>query len=448
MNLSPEQTKSIKNKVDTLELNFQEVDKGYTYKMMLEEADRCLSCKHEPCVKACPLHLPIPQFISALKTGDVETANELIRTKSDFSAFCSRVCDVAKQCEEVCVRAIKHEAVGINYLERYVSDNHQLKLHKKPPLNGKRVAIIGSGPAGMACAQDLAKQGFYVTLFSKESYAGGILAYGVPSYRLPVTLLYEKLEELNELGVRFKYNKTLGIDISLIELTEKYDAVFLGLGEEGAQPLNIPGDDLEHIYSSYDYLKRVNEHRLAELKHFKKVLVIGGGNTAMDCARVARRLGAEVVINYRRTLTEMPASKQEIEEAQEEGISFDLLSSPVEIKGNKVVEKVVCIRRETTEPDQNGRMQTQEISGSEYEVDVDCVIKAIGSTPNRTFRSNVLGLKTNERGHLWVDENHQTSMEKVYAGGDVVLGANTVVRAVATGKKAAAAISKVLLSEV
>ncbi len=442
MNTNPKQTKSLKNKPEPLTYNFLEVDQGYSHRMMIQEAHRCLSCKHEPCVKACPLHLPIPQFIAALKEDDIERANEIIRTKSDFSGFCSRVCDVAKQCEGSCVRAIRQEAVGIGYLERYVSDHQKYFKIQPQPANGKKVAVIGSGPSGMACAQDLAKQGFFVSLFSKESYAGGILAYGVPDYRLPRTVLYEKLEELNEYGVQFIYNKTLGIDLFLKDLLKKYDAVFLGLGEEGTQQLAIEGDDLDNIFTSYDYLKRVNENRLRELSDFKRVLVVGGGNTAMDCARVARRLGAEVILSYRRIFKEMPAAQEEIEEAQNEGVIFDLLSSPIAIHGEGAVERVTCVRRKTTELDEEGRLNTEIIPDSEYTIEVDCVIKAIGSTPNHHFREEVLGLKVSQRGHIWVDENYETSMKGVFAGGDVILGADTVVRAIATGKKAAKAIAQ------
>lgn len=437
MNLAEKQSlmPTIENPVDT----FDEVNCGYDFQLAMLEADRCLNCKHQPCVSACPLHVPIPQFIQLIKANKLEEAYDVITSKSNFPSFCSRVCHVESQCESICVRGIKHQAVGINHLERFVCDHNTHRKLIKQSQSNKKVAIVGAGVSGMAAAADLAQKGYHVDLFDKESTMGGIVAYGVPNYRLPKSVLDHEQQKLLDLGVNFFPNHRLGVNVHLAQLRQDYDAVYLALGEEKPTHQSFNNDHLANIIYSDQFLRQVYEHKAPDLTG-KKVVVIGGGNTAMDCARSAVRLKGDVTICYRRSEAAMPASKLERYEAYLEGVKFDCLSQLKEAKGTTEIEQIVCLRKEVVGLDEQNREKSVVIENSEYTLDCNLLIMAIGSTPDKEFRANTLNLKLNQWGLVMVDDYYQTNLPGVFAGGDMVLGADTVVRAVDMGKKAAQAI--------
>lgn len=436
--------------------NFDEVATGYTVEMALEEAARCLHCKHKPCVNGCPVNVNIPDFIEKVKDEDFEGAYRIISMTSSLPAVCGRVCPQESQCEKYCVRGIRNEPVGIGRLERFVADwhrEHSDAKPEKPVSNGHKVAVVGAGPAGLTAAGDLARAGYEVTVFEALHVAGGVLMYGIPEFRLPKSIVQKEIETLKDLGVDIVTNFVVGRSDTIDALMEDgYEAVFIGSGAGLPNFMNLPGENLKGVYSANEFLTRINlmkaykEGSSSPIQHPKKAVVVGGGNVAMDAARCARRLGAEVHVVYRRSLEELPARKEEVEHAMEEGIIFNLLCNPVEILGNEEgwIKAVKCIRMELGEPDASGRRRPVPVEGSEFVLDADCLIMAIGTSPNPLIRSTTEGLEVNRKGCLVVDENEQTSRTGVYAGGDAVTGAATVISAMGAGKKAAAAIDKYL----
>ena len=446
--------------------NFDEVALGYTEDVAINEAMRCLSCKNMPCVDGCPVKIHIPEFISKIKEGDFEGAYQIIARSSSLPAVCGRVCPQETQCESKCVRGIKGESVGIGRLERFVADWHNTfsnEAPKKPVSNGKRVAIVGSGPSGLTCAGDLAKLGYSVTVYEALHTAGGVLVYGIPEFRLPKAIVAKEVDGLRALDVDIQTNVVIGKTLTVDELFEMgYEAVFIGSGAGLPSFMGIPGESLKGVYSANEFLTRSNL-----MKAYKKnpetpimkggnVAVVGGGNVAMDAARTALRLGAEkVYVVYRRSMQELPARREEVEHAIEEGIDFRLLKNPIEILGynnpdnpkdekNGFVTGIKCIKMELGEPDERGRRRPVEIPGSEFVLDVDTVIISIGTTPNPLIKNTTDGLEVNSRGGIIVDESSMTSRVGVYAGGDAVTGAATVISAMGAGKAAAASIHEYL----
>ncbi len=439
--------------------NYSEVALGYTEEMALDEAARCLNCKNRPCVSGCPVNIKIPDFIKKITEKDYEGAYQVINEDSSLPAVCGRVCPQESQCEGKCVRGIKGEPVGIGRLERFVADWHNANVTEapaKPESNGHKVAVIGSGPSGLTCAGDLAKKGYDVTVFEALHLAGGVLVYGIPEFRLPKAIVQKEVDGLKALGVKIETNMVIGKVLSIDELINEYgfEAIFVGSGAGLPSFMHIPGENLKGVYSANEYLTRINlmkayrEGADTPIKQSKAVAVVGGGNVAMDAARCALRLGAEhVYIVYRRSLEELPARKEEVEHAMEEGIEFMLLNNPVEILADdkKSVCGMRCIKMELGEPDASGRRRPIEIPGSEFVLDVDTVIIAIGTTPNPLIKSTTAGLEVNKRGGIIVEEETgHTSKDHVYAGGDAVTGAATVILAMGAGKTAAAAIDKEL----
>ena len=437
--------------------NFDEVALGYTEQMALDEAERCLNCKNMPCVSGCPVGIAIPNFIQKVKVGEFEEAYRIITDSSSLPAVCGRVCPQESQCEGKCVRGIKGEAVGIGRLERFVADYHNAHstpAPQKPSANGHRVAVIGSGPAGLTCAGDLAKRGYDVTVFEALHTAGGVLVYGIPEFRLPKAIVAKEIETLEQLGVKIEVNTVVGKTVSIAELMEEegFEAVFIGTGAGLPQFLKIPGENLKGVYSANEFLTRINLMKAYRTDSSTPVLragrvaVVGGGNVAMDAARCALRLGAEEVsIVYRRSLEELPARREEVEHAMEEGIQFRLLNNPVEILGdeNGFVSGMRCVRMELGAPDATGRRRPVEIPDSEFLLECDCVIISIGTSPNPLIKSTTDGLEVNRRGGIVVEENTgKTSLDGVYAGGDAVTGAATVILAMGAGKTAAKAIDE------
>ena len=452
-NPMPTQDPQIRNK------NFDEVALGYTQEQAIDEANRCLNCKNMPCVKGCPVQINIPGFIAKIKENDMEGAYQVLSMQTSLPAVCGRVCPQETQCESKCVRGIKTEPVGIGRLERYVADYHNAHCDQKPvpaEPNGHRVAVIGAGPAGLTCAGDLAKRGYEVTVFEALHVAGGVLVYGIPEFRLPKSIVAKEIENLKALGVKVLTNMVIGKVLSIDELFEDgFEAVFIGTGAGLPRFMNIPGENYNGVYSANEFLTRTNlmkaydkEHSDTPIQNAKKVAVVGGGNVAMDAARCAKRLGAEeVYIVYRRSEEEMPARKEEVEHAKEEGIIFKTLNNPVEILGddNDFVNGMKCIEMELGSPDESGRRRPVPKEGSEYILDVDCVIMSIGTSPNPLIRSTTKGLQTNSHGCILTqDETGLTSREGVYAGGDAVTGAATVILAMGAGKNAAQAIDAYL----
>ncbi|MBE6603557.1 MAG: NADPH-dependent glutamate synthase [Ruminococcaceae bacterium] len=450
--------------------NFEEVALGYTAEQAMDEAARCLNCKKPLCVTGCPVSINIPAFLTKAATGDFEGAYETISLQSSLPAVCGRVCPQENQCEGKCVRGIKGEPVGIGRVERFVADYHNAKKDKeivKPTQNGHRVAVVGSGPSGLTCAGDLAKKGYAVTIFEAFHIAGGVLVYGIPEFRLPKAIVANEIEGLKALGVEIATNVVIGKTVSVEELMEEgYEAVFIGSGAGLPRFMNIPGENLKGVYSANEYLTRVNLMKAymddGETPVMKggKVAVVGGGNVAMDAARTALRLGAEkVYIVYRRSMEELPARREEVEHAMEEGIEFLLLNNPVEIVGyrneadrrdpkNGFVTGMRCIKMELGEPDEKGRRRPVEIPGSEYLLDVDTVVMSIGTSPNPLIKDTTSGLEINRWGGIVVNEaTGKTSLEGVYAGGDAVTGAATVILAMGAGKTAATAIDEYLSSK-
>lgn len=448
----PEQAPDIRNK------NFKEVATGYTAEMAIEEAGRCLNCKHKPCVNGCPVNVRIPEFIAEVAKGDFLAAYKVITTTNALPAVCGRVCPQESQCESKCVRGIKGEPVAIGRLERFVADwymeNGKDEI-EKPVSNGKKVAIVGSGPSGLACAGDLAKLGYDVSIFEAFHTAGGVLVYGIPEFRLPKTIVQKEIDKLSAMGVKVMTNMVIGKVLSIDELIDDmgFEAVFIGSGAGLPSFMGIEGEALVGVYSANEYLTRINlmkayiENYDTPIKHSKAVAVVGGGNVAMDAARCAKRLGADVYIVYRRSEEEMPARLEEIHHAKEEGIQFKLLTNPVKIlnDGTGKVAGIECLEMELGEPDASGRRRPVAKEGSNFVIDVDTVVMSIGTSPNPLIRSTTKGLETNRKGCLIVnEETMQTTREGIYAGGDAVTGAATVILAMGAGKKAAESIDNYL----
>ena len=449
---------------------FEEVATGYTYEMAIEEARRCLNCKNKPCVSACPVRIDIPAFIERVANEDIEGAFEVLNKQSSLPAVCGRVCPQETQCESKCVRGIKGEPVGIGRLERFVADwhrEHAAEAPKVPESNGHKVAVIGAGPAGLTCAGDLARLGYKVTVYEALHVAGGVLSYGIPEFRLPKAIVNKEVDNLKAMGVDIITDAVIGKVLTIDELFEDgFEAVFIGTGAGLPRFMGIPGESLKGVYSANEFLTRINlmkaykEGSKTPIRHGKNVAVVGGGNVAMDAARCAKRLGAEnVYIVYRRGMQELPARREEVEHAQEEGIIFKTLTNPVEVLGynnpddkrdprNGEVCGMKCVEIELGEPDASGRRRPIVKEGSEFTLDIDTMIMALGTSPNPLIRSTTPGLDTNKHGCIVTQgEDGLTSREGVYAGGDAVTGAATVILAMGAGKNAAAAIDEYIKSK-
>ncbi len=446
--------------------NFSEVALGYDKETAMAEASRCLNCKNRPCVSGCPVNIHIPEFLAQAKEGNFEEAYQIISETSSLPAVCGRVCPQESQCESKCTLGIKFQPVGIGRVERFVADWHNANSTApaaKPASNGHKVAVVGSGPSGLTCAGDLARKGYQVTVYEALHKAGGVLVYGIPEFRLPKAIVAREVETLKQLGVDIETNIVIGKTLTIDELFDMgFEAVFVGSGAGLPNFMNIPGESLKGVYSANEFLTRSNlmkaylDDPSTPIMKGGKVAVVGGGNVAMDAARTALRLGAEkVYIVYRRSMTELPARKEEVEHAQEEGIEFLLLHNPTEILGyqnpdnprderNGFVTGMKCIKMELGEPDEKGRRRPVPIEGSEFTIDVDTVIMAIGTSPNPLIKNTTAGLEVNKRGGIIVNEDGLTSREKVYAGGDAVTGAATVISAMGAGKVAAKAIDEYL----
>ena len=455
-NAMPEQAPDVRNK------NFLEVCTGYTEDMAIREAMRCLRCRKKPCVSGCPVNIKIPDFIAKVAEGDFEAAYEIISQDSSLPAICGRVCPQETQCEGKCIRGLKGEAVSIGKLERFVADwakENGIKPVPAAQKNGHKVAVIGSGPSGLTCAGDLAKMGYDVTIFEALHKAGGVLVYGIPEFRLPKDkVVAAEVENVKSLGVKIETNVIIGKSVTIDELLkdEGFEAVFIGSGAGLPMFMGIPGEQANGVFSANEYLTRNNlmkafrEDYDTPIAHGKKVAVVGGGNVAMDAARTALRLGAEVHIIYRRSEAELPARKEEVHHAKEEGVQFDLLCNPVEILTDDKdwVTGIKCIRMELGEPDASGRRRPVEIPGSEFIIDVDTVIMSLGTSPNPLISSTTIGLDVNKRKCIIADEEFgKTSKEGVYAGGDAVTGAATVILAMGAGKAGARGIDEYIKSK-
>ena len=463
-NEMPTQEPSVRNG------NFEEVALGYTAEQAISEAKRCINCKHRPCVSACPVGIKIPEFISKVADGDFEGAYQIIAEDSSLPAVCGRVCPQENQCEGKCTRGIKAgcESVAIGRLERFVADYHNAKADDNlvpAPSNGHKVAVIGSGPAGLTCAGDLAKMGYKVTVFEALHIAGGVLVYGIPEFRLPKAIVQKEVDNLVKLGVDIQTNMVIGRVITVQELMEEYgyEAVFIGSGAGLPKFMGIEGESLKGVYSANEFLTRSNLMKAYKwdthtpIQKGKCVAVVGGGNVAMDAARTAKRLGAEVHIIYRRGEEELPARREEIEHAKEEGIIFDLLTNPTKILPTDTtdmrdpaygwVNGIECIKMQLGEPDSSGRRSPMEIKGSEFILPVDCVIMSLGTSPNPLLKATTDGLQTLRRGEIAVDETGKTSIDGVYCGGDAATGAATVIKAMGAGKACAKAIDEYIKSK-
>lgn len=448
-NEMPVQNPEVRNK------NFGEVALGYTREQAIDEANRCLHCKNKSCVKGCPVQIDIPAFIEQVADGNFEEAYKIITKSSSLPAVCGRVCPQETQCESKCVRGIKGEPVAIGRLERFVADWHNSQPEtpvEKPVSNGHKVAVIGSGPSGLACAGDLAKKGYDVTVFEALHVAGGVLSYGIPEFRLPKSIVQKEIDGLKALGVKIETNTVVGKTISVDELIndEGFESVFIGSGAGLPRFMNIKGENLNGVYSANEFLTRINLMKAYKpdsstpVQAGKTAVVVGGGNVAMDAARCAKRMGADVYIVYRRTENELPARAEEIEHAKEEGIIFKFLTNPVEIKSDEKgwVKSIVCQQMELSEPDESGRAKPVPIPDAFIEIEADSVIMSIGTSPNPLIKSTTEGLETQKWGGIVADENGLTSKEGVYAGGDAVTGAATVILAMGAGKTAAAAMDE------
>ena len=446
-NEMPHQEPLVRNK------NFLEVATGYDAQTAMDEALRCLHCKHKPCISGCPVQIHIPDFIAKVAEGDFEAAYQIISESSSLPAVCGRVCPQERQCESKCVRGIKGDAVSIGRLERFVADWHNSHCKVWPSVperNGHKVAVIGSGPSGLTCAGDLARLGYDVTVFEALHIAGGVLVYGIPEFRLPKKIVELEVNGLKALGVKIVTNVVIGRSMSIDDLFDDgFEAVYIGSGAGLPRFMGIPGESLKEVYSANEYLTRVNLMKAYQpgsttpIYHARKVAVVGGGNVAMDAARSAIRLGAEeVYVLYRRSFEEIPARQEEVQHAQEEQIRFQTLTNPVEILGSDDgnVTGVRCIRMELGEPDATGRRRPVPVPDSDFVIDADCVIMAIGTSPNPLIKSTTGGLEVNARGGIVADENGCTSRDGVFAGGDTVTGAATVIKAMGAGKIAAKSI--------
>ena len=454
-NPMPEQDPQVRNH------NFDEVALGYTPEMAIDEAKRCLNCHNMPCRSGCPVSVRIPEFIAKVAEGDFDAAYEIITSTNSLPAVCGRVCPQEKQCESKCVRGIKGESVGIGRLERFVADYHMNKADKPAPVvpesNGHKIAVVGSGPSSLTCAGDLRKMGYDVTIFEAFHKAGGVLVYGIPQFRLPKEIVAAEIDNLKAMGVNIITNAIIGKSETVDELFEDgFEAVFIGSGAGLPQFLHIPGENLLGVYSANELLTRVNLMKAyrddydTPIKHFNRVAVVGAGNVAMDASRVAKRLGAEhVYITYRRGRDELPARKEEVEHAEAEGIEFNLLNNPVAIIGdeNGNVKGIELVKQELGEPDEKGRRKPVPIEGSNWVLDVDTVIIAIGTSPNPLIRNTTEGLTFTRKGGIEAGENGQTAREGVFAGGDAVTGAATVILAMGAGKAGAKGIDEYIKSK-
>lgn len=439
--------------------NFKEVTLGYTAEEAVKEAQRCLNCKNRPCTTGCPVQVRIPDFIAKVAQGEFEQAYDIIRSTNALPAACGRVCPQENQCEGKCVRGIKGEPVGIGRLERFCADYMMDKGIKpeKPVPNGHKVAVVGAGPSSLTAAGDLAKLGYEVTVYEAFHMAGGVLMYGIPEFRLPKEIVRKEISNLEELGVKIMTNMVIGKVLSVDELIQMgNEAIFIGSGAGLPRFMGIEGENLIGVYSANEYLTRINLMKAYKqgyetpILESERVAVIGGGNVAMDCARCAKRMGAEkVYIVYRRSMDELPARKEEVHHAMQEGIEFMVLNNPVRIIGdeNDRVKSIEVVNMELGEADESGRRSPIEKKGSQHTIDVDTVIMAIGTSPNPLIKKTTPGLETNKHGCLVVDENNATNKPGVYAGGDAVTGAATVILAMGAGKKAAAEIDKYIKSK-
>lgn len=454
-NMSPKKNEMPSQAPEVRARNFDEVALGYTEEQAIDEAKRCLNCRNMPCVSGCPVRIHIPAFIAKVAEGDFEGAYRVISEASSLPAVCGRVCPQETQCESKCVRGINGESVGIGRLERFVADYHMKHSEEKvaePKKNGHRVAVIGSGPASLACAGDLAKRGFDVTVFEALHTPGGVLVYGIPEFRLPKEIVRREIDGLRELGVDIECNMVIGKILSIDELEERgYEAVFIGTGAGLPKFMNIPGENLPGVLSANEFLTRVNlmkayrEDSDTPIRRSSRVAVVGGGNVAMDAARCALRLGAkEVSIVYRRSEAELPARREEVEHAKEEGIVFRFLTNPTEILAGEdgTVGALKCVEMELGEADASGRRRPVTKEGSDFVIEADTVIMALGTSPNPLIKSTTEGLETQKWGGIVADEHGLTSRENVYAGGDAVTGAATVILAMGAGKAAAQAIAE------
>ena len=454
-NPMPSQEPDIRNK------NFEEVALGYTPEQAMDEAQRCLNCKHKPCMTGCPVMVNIPEFIAEAAKGNFEEAYQIIAETSALPAVCGRVCPQESQCEKYCVRGIKGEPVGIGRLERFVADWHNSnnkELPQKPEANGHKVAVVGSGPAGLTCAGDLARMGYEVTVFEALHKLGGVLVYGIPEFRLPKEkIVAREIDDLRRLGVKFETDVIVGRTITIDALLDEegFSAVFIGSGAGLPRFMGIEGENLNGVVSANEFLTRANLMRAYDDEYDtpiyvgKRVAVVGGGNVAMDAVRTAKRLGADATIIYRRSEAELPARREEVHHAKEEGIEFKMLTNPTRVLGDDKgwVTGLSCVEMELGEPDESGRRSPVVKEGSDFTLDCDVVIMALGTSPNPLLKSTTAGLETNRRGCIVADENGATTREGVFAGGDAVTGAATVILAMGAGRKAAKAIDEYIKSK-
>ena len=447
----PHQEADVRNK------NFSEVSLGYTLEDAINEANRCINCKTKPCMSGCPVNVDIPDFISFIKDGDIESAYRKIKEKNFLPAVCGRVCPQENQCEKQCVRGIKGESVGIGRLERFCADwarENGIETENAPEeIKQKKVAVIGAGPAGLTCAGVLAQDGVQVEIFESLNKAGGVLSYGIPEFRLPKDIVKYEVENLKKLGVKIHTDVIVGKTVTIPQLEEMgFSAFFIGSGAGLPSFMNIEGEGYAGVFSANEFLTRANlmecykDDKDTPAPQLKKVVVVGGGNVAMDAARVAKRMGSDVSIVYRRGVEQMPARKEEIHHAMEEGIEFLTLNNPIRIIGDEkgFVKQIECIRMELTEPDASGRRGVKAMEGSEYLMDVDGVIMAIGTSPNPLLKNSIMGIEVNRRGGFVVDDNMKTSISNIWAGGDAVTGSATVIEAMGAGQKAAKSILEYL----